>query len=134
MSAYEMGIDFNDDDDDDEEDDVDTVHDPATETLPRLPIYHPAYKLVEKAVPAALNVLSDFILDNGYIDLEVQHLLDEIKALLKIPYGQAVRLGLVGDTGVGKSAVLNGLLGIPNLTAEVSLYSNFGTGVWLTVF
>lgn len=50
---------------------------------------------------------------------QIKHILEQVKPKLKIPYGQTLRLGMVEDTRAGKSAALNSILGIPNLTVEV---------------
>jgi len=56
----------------------------------------------------------------GYKDEEAQRLRTEIIRKKNINYQESVRLAVAGDTGVGKSALLNALLGVLNLTIEVS--------------
>jgi len=56
----------------------------------------------------------------GYKDEEAQRLRTEIIRKNNINYQESVRLAVAGDTGVGKSALLNALLGVLNLTIEVS--------------
>lgn len=58
-------------------------------------------------------------IQGGYKDAEAQHLRNEIISKKEIDYQDAVRLAVAGDTGVGKSALLNALLGVLNLTIEV---------------
>jgi len=116
--AYEMGTDLHEEDDGDDED-LPQKHDPSSKALPRLPIYHPAFKLVEQAVPVMIRVFHESIDKHGYRDSQIKHILEQVKPKLKISYGQALRLRMVGDTGAGKSAALNLILGIPNLTVEV---------------
>lgn len=64
-------------------------------------------------------VIKDVIKSSGYRDAEAIHILREILTHEKIPYGDAVRIGLIGDAGVGKSSVINSVLGKSNLTLEV---------------
>jgi F0F1-type ATP synthase beta subunit len=117
-----LEIDFDDDDDEDDDMDDDEVppHNPASEQLPKLPIFHPAFELTEKTTKETLQIVEAYIKDSGYKDSEATHLLEEIKRRSRIPYGDAVRIGLIGDAGVGKSSTINSLLGIANLTVEVS--------------
>lgn len=70
-----------------------------------------------------LKVFESFLENCGYSDLEVKHLKKEVSEYRKISYGHGVRIGLIGDAGVGKSSLINSILGIPNVTAEVSLRS-----------
>ena len=58
-------------------------------------------------------------MNGGYKDDEAKHLRAEILNNKTIPYQDAVRLAVAGDTGVGKSALLNSILGVLNLTIEV---------------
>jgi predicted GTPase len=53
---------------------------------------------------------------SGYNDDEAKH---QYKT---IPYQEAIRLAVAGDTGSGKSALLNAVLGVPNLNIEVGLH------------
>ena len=115
----------NNDEDEDDEDDWKPPHDPTSEKLPRLPIYHPAFKLTEKITHKTLKVFETFIKHSGYEDDEANHLLAEVRAHSRIPYGDAVRIGLIGDAGVGKSSTINSLLGVANLTVEVSLADSY---------
>ncbi|KAF2830583.1 hypothetical protein CC86DRAFT_378861 [Ophiobolus disseminans] len=100
--AYELGTDINAEDEEDDED-LYIKHDPNSEELPHLPIYHPAYKIAERPVPEVLQVFYDFIQAHPYSDAEVQHLLNEIEQQLKIPYGNQLKIGLVGEAGAGKA-------------------------------
>lgn len=73
-----------------------------------------------------LDVFTHFITasaQNGYKDDEAVRLRNEIIRKKKIKYQDSVRLAVAGDTGVGKSALLNALLGVLNLTIEVRCLS-----------
>ncbi|ORY12845.1 hypothetical protein BCR34DRAFT_624118 [Clohesyomyces aquaticus] len=106
------------DDDDEEDDDCVPAHDPAMEIKPRLPIYHPAFKIVGDMVKQLLTSLEEYIINSGYTDEAAKHILSEIKAHFRISYGDNVRVGFIGNAGVGKSSLINSLLGVPNLALE----------------
>ncbi|KAJ4381797.1 hypothetical protein N0V86_003162 [Didymella sp. IMI 355093] len=103
-----------DSDSDDEEEEV-APHDPNSQTRPRLPIYHPGFQLAEDITQKILQTFIQFItasIQGGYDDDEAQRLRNEIIRKKPINYQDAVRLAVAGDTGVGKSALLNALLGV----------------------
>jgi maltoporin len=122
-----MDPDVSDNDDEDggsDSDDEDRVpaHDPNSQTRPKLPIYHPGFKLTEEITQNVLRTFTQFIvqsINDGYTDPEATHLRDEIISKKTMKNETAVRLAVAGDTGVGKSALLNALLGVLNLTIEV---------------
>jgi ATPase subunit of ABC transporter with duplicated ATPase domains len=87
-----------------------------------LPIYHPGFKLTEDVAQKILSTFSQYIttaMNNGYKDGEAKHLRDEIVKGKEIKYQEAVKLAVAGDTGAGKSALLNAILGVINLNIEV---------------
>jgi ABC-type multidrug transport system fused ATPase/permease subunit len=87
-----------DSDDDSEDDGGDRVppYDPNEQDRPKLPIYHPGFALTEDL---AQNISRTFI--------------DYITTSMNEGYKVA------GDTGAGKSALLNAILGVVNLNIEV---------------
>jgi predicted GTPase len=109
------------DDDDDGEDEVRPL-DPHAQKRPKLPIYHPGFKLTEELTRGMLSIFVEFFQQarkGGYHDDETQHLWNEVMKSKIIPYQDAVKLAVAGDTGAGKSALLNAILGVLNLTIEV---------------
>lgn len=126
-TAAELESDLSDDEDDDDDSDSDeeeavAPHDPNSQIRPRLPIYHPGFQLAENVSQRLLETFTQFIVASirrGYDDEEAQRLRNEIIKKKSINYQDAVRLAVAGDTGVGKSALLNALLGVLNLTIEV---------------
>ncbi|KAF1998322.1 hypothetical protein P154DRAFT_621882 [Amniculicola lignicola CBS 123094] len=120
--ASEMGTDFPEEDGDDADEGDENMcvkpHKPELETLPRLPIYHPAFALAEETAQRTLKTFIAYIKGSGYEDDEAIHLLQELQQRSHIPYGNAVRIGLIGEAGVGKSSTINSILGVANLTVE----------------
>jgi hypothetical protein len=106
---------------DDDEDRV-PAYDPNQQERPKLPIYHPGFILAENLAQGILKVFIEYIctsITKGYKDDEAKHLRKEIIEHKAIPYQEAVHLAVAGDTGVGKSALLNAILGVINLNIEV---------------
>lgn len=128
VAAAEMDLNTSDEESDDsgsdsdEEEDQVPPHDPDSQIRPKLPIYHPGFQLTEDITQKVLSTFSQFIVSSvrkGYKDAEAQRLREQIIKKKDIKYQDAVRLAVAGDTGVGKSALLNALLGVLNLTIEV---------------
>jgi hypothetical protein len=116
-----MDSDSSDDEDEDREDEIAPL-DPNSQKRPKLPIYHPGFKLTEELTLGTLSNFMDFIKqaqDDGYNDDELSHLWNEVVRSKAMPYQDAVKLAVAGDTGAGKSALLNAMLGVLNLTIEV---------------
>jgi predicted GTPase len=85
-------------------------------------MYHPGFKLSEKIAQQTLAVFSEFLKDSGdnSTDTEFKYLSDRIRELKDIGYENVVRIAVTGDTGSGKSATVNSILGVDGLTPEVS--------------
>lgn len=118
----EPDIDLDNDDSDDGDDRV-PAYDPDQQTRPKLPLYHPGFTLTESTAKNLLSTINQYItkaMNNGYDDAEAKHLRKQILRNNKIPYQEVVRISVAGDTGAGKSALLNALLGVINLNVEVS--------------
>ncbi|KAI8935499.1 hypothetical protein NX059_008069 [Plenodomus lindquistii] len=107
-------------DSDDEEERI-APHDPDQQVRPKLPIYHPGFQLTEDVTKEVLSVFINYIntaVNSGYEDEEATHLRNDIVKTKKFKYQDVVRLAVAGDTGVGKSALLNAILGTVNLNPE----------------
>jgi hypothetical protein len=119
-----------DDDESDSEDGEEEVSalDPNSQQRPKLPIYHPGFRLTEKLTMGILSNFLDFFEQAekyGYRDEEMPYLKKKVEYSKTIPYQGAVKLAVAGDTGAGKSALLNAVLGVLNLTIEVREASDY---------
>lgn len=114
-----------DDDEEDLENDDDEevpAHDPDSEPLPDLPIYHPSVKVVETLCSELVSEFQFFIDSSEYRDDETDYLLEESKVLEHPPHeSHVLRIALIGDAGQGKSSLLNSMLGQENLAIHVGL-------------
>jgi hypothetical protein len=113
-----------DSDDDSEDDGGDRVppYDPNEQDRPKLPIYHPGFALTEDLAQNILRTFIDYItrsMNEGYKDEEAKHLRSEVLSYKTVSYQETVQLAVAGDTGAGKSALLNAILGVVNLNIEV---------------
>jgi ATPase subunit of ABC transporter with duplicated ATPase domains len=120
---------FSDSDDEDSDDEKDPSqvppYDPAQQRRPKLPMYHPGFKQAEEDTQAVLQVFLDFLKaakNRGVSGEEATYLWNEILKNRNILYQKEIRIAVTGDTGTGKSATTNALLG-EDLTPEVSLLS-----------
>ena len=126
MSVSDTFSDSDDEDSDDERDPSQVPpYDPAQQRRPKLPTYHPGFKQAEEDTQAVLQVFLDFLKaakNRGVSSEEATYLWNEILKNRNILYQKEIRIAVTGDTGTGKSATTNALLG-EDLTPEVSLLS-----------
>jgi hypothetical protein len=119
---------MNDDDCYDDGEDLVSPHDPDSEPLPDLPIYHPAVKHVETLSAELVERFRDSLANSSYRDDETEYLLEQVAELEHPPHESTItRIGLVGDDGQGKSSLLNSILGYDNLAIHVGLHIFYGT-------
>ncbi|KAJ4983924.1 hypothetical protein SVAN01_10610 [Stagonosporopsis vannaccii] len=110
-----------DDFDNDDGNDVVGPHDPDSEPLPDLPMYHPAIKDVEVMSNQLISQFEFFIENSDFKDEETEYLLQESKELRHPPHEKHIlRIALIGDAGQGKSSLLNSVLGYENLAIHAA--------------
>jgi len=92
------------------------------EELPRLPSNHPQFVEAEchnrEGINRVLDVIQEF--DSDERDFEIATIRRELLKQQTIQYGTTLTIGIIGDTGAGKSTVINALLGKENMARTVS--------------
>ncbi|KAF1845146.1 uncharacterized protein K460DRAFT_416455 [Cucurbitaria berberidis CBS 394.84] len=105
----------------DDGDDLVEPHDPDSEPLPDLPMYHPSVKTVELMCTHLIQDFHAFISKSAYQDDETEYLLKEAKELEHAPHeSHILRFAVIGDAGQGKSSLLNSMLGHENLAIHAA--------------
>ena len=83
-------------------------------------MYHPSVKEVEILSSQLISEFQYFIGNSIYRDEEMDYLLEESKVLEHPPHeSHVLRIALIGDAGMGKSSLLNSMLGQENLAIFV---------------
>ena len=94
---------------------ADKIYNPMSETLPRLPAYHPSFIKAEKYCSDLMEEAA-LVLKNGeYKDTRILQLLRKSSNGQKLEYPKPRIVGLMGDSGVGKSSLINSLLDVPDI-------------------
>ena len=96
-------------------DGADTKYNPMSEPLPNPPAYHPSFlkavrycsELMEGAAPVPKNA--------EYKDTRILQLPEKASNSTKFEYPKPRIVGLIGDSGVGKSSLINCLLDTPDI-------------------
>lgn len=121
----ETSLDKNDDQvDDDEEfrekfnaikEGADTSYNPMSEALPRLPAYHPAFTKATEYCSDLMNGAALVLKNSEYKDTRIMQLLEKVSRGKSFKYPKPRVVGLIGDSGVGKSSFINALLDTPDI-------------------
>lgn len=80
----------------------DKPYDPLTEPTPKLPAYHPSFAKVEKYYESVMQDAANLLGNSQYQDPKVKELLTQAEGHMAIKYPGPKRIGVVGDSGVGK--------------------------------
>ena len=94
-------------------------YDVAKEKPPRLPIYHPVVPRVLETSKNMINDAMSVLKDSTYEDKETKRMLTQLRTQAQFEYPKPLIIGLIGDSGVGKSSLINSLLDRPGLAFEV---------------
>jgi len=80
------------------------------EELPRLPSNHSSFRSVERLNASIIQKLRAAI-QKAHGDHEIKRIGDQLEEKKLVDYGTKKMVGVVGDTGTGKSTFINALLG-----------------------
>lgn len=77
-------------------------YNPLSEETPKLPAYHPSFFLAEVYCGEILAEALELLKSSGYRDGVIRGVIDRILTDLRVEYPSPRRIGLIGDSGVGK--------------------------------
>ncbi|MCJ1433884.1 hypothetical protein MMC27_003249 [Xylographa pallens] len=92
----------------------------AAKETPRLAAFHPSFQMVERMCSEILGGAAWILQKSEYQHAEAAKLLESMLRHQTIAYPKAKRIGLMGDSGVGKSTLINCLLDTPGLAHQGS--------------
>ncbi|KAL0253313.1 hypothetical protein SLS55_010286 [Diplodia seriata] len=101
-----------------EEDGAVKPYNPAKEPLPKKEVNHPSFNEAEKAaksIPAEIIAIID---QQECSNEDVDYIRDLAKGALTPKYPEGVKIGLRGDSGTGKSSIINSLLGKADIAPQ----------------
>lgn len=99
----------------------DKPYDPLLEPSPKFPVYHPSFAKAEILCEELMAKGVKLLEASSYQDSSVKELQQAFERCRKVKYPEAKRVGIVGDSGVGKSSLINALLDTEGLAACVSM-------------
>lgn len=97
-------------------------HDPATEKFPTTITNHPSFRAAEQIADSIPKEIIRIIEKSGYMDDEFEYLKGEAERVRKIYKPAEIIVGLKGDSGTGKSSLINCLLGYDGIAPSVCRY------------
>ncbi len=96
-------------------DGAETRYNPTNELLPRLPAYHPSFLKAQKLSSELMEGAALILKNAEYKDDRILQLLEKASNSRGLEYPEAKIVGLIGDSGVGKSSLINCLLDTPDI-------------------
>ena len=96
-------------------DGADTQYNPMSEKLPKLPVYHPSFLKAERYCIELMEGAALVLKNAEYKDTRILQLLEKSLNSTKLQYPRPRVVGLIGDSGVGKSSLINSLLDTPDI-------------------
>ena len=94
---------------------ADTPYNSMNEALPKLPVYHPAFLRAEQICTELVEGAFIILKNAEYKDTRVLQLLQKASMSRTLEYPEPKLVGLIGDSGVGKSSLINSLLDTPDI-------------------
>ncbi|KAF2153545.1 P-loop containing nucleoside triphosphate hydrolase protein [Myriangium duriaei CBS 260.36] len=90
------------------------------EALPTLPSTHSSFLAAEKLITDLVERVMQIFPINSIADKFIASAIKDLKHMQHISYGPPLRVGVVGDAGCGKSALINAILGFLDLATHKS--------------
>lgn len=94
---------------------ADTMYNPMSEALPKLPAYHPSFIKAERYCSELMEDAALVLKNAEYKDTRILQLLEKASSNQSLEYPKPRIVGLMGDSGVGKSSLINSLLDTPDI-------------------
>lgn len=96
-----------------------TQYDPACEKLPPLPQYTSEFSDAERLVTELVRKVHQSVLQDSEQDAESTYMCERLSAVEKPSYSTPLVMGILGNSGVGKSSLMNAVLGVEGLCPTV---------------
>ncbi|KAL1651944.1 hypothetical protein SLS58_000067 [Diplodia intermedia] len=97
-------------------------HDPTADPLPKMATNHPSFHSAEQIAASIPEDIIRVIRDNPYTDEDFEYLKEMASNVGNIHECGEIKIGLKGDSGTGKSSLINSLLGHEGIAPS----GNFG--------
>lgn len=94
---------------------AETQYNPMSEALPKLPAYHPSFVKAERYCSELMEDAALVLKNAEYKDTRISQLLEKAIRGQSLEYPKPRLVGLIGDSGVGKSSLINSLLDTPDI-------------------
>lgn len=95
-------------------------HDPNAEKVPPLQQYMHAFTQAEIKAFDTVQKVSQHVADEPEQDSESLYMHERLTAIEKPAYPPPLRIAISGNSGIGKSTMINAILAIPSLCPTVS--------------
>lgn len=96
-------------------DGAESKYNPLSEALPKLAAYHPSFVKAERYCSEMMEGAALVLKNADYKDTRILQLLEKALNSTKLEYPRPRKVGLIGDSGVGKSSLINCLLDTPDI-------------------
>ncbi|KAL1616898.1 hypothetical protein SLS54_008102 [Diplodia seriata] len=101
-----------------DEDESVKPYNPAKEALPKKEVNHKAFAEAEEAAIGIPMEILAIIDEQECANEDIAYIKNLAKDAKSPKYPNGVKIGLRGDSGTGKSSIINSLLGIPNIAPQ----------------